>query len=426
MTKAIEPLYLLGLTLILGYTAWHRGGFAPEATWALLALGLLSLPFWLLGRNARVSGKIFWPLVLLPLYVGLQLVPLPMPLLKVLAPVRWEHLDALEAVLPPVEYAALSLVPAETFALLLTLLAAALILLTMRKIRPEWAALPLLVIATLEALLGILQYWHGDSAAATGTWRNHSHYANFLAMALPFALMYAVALARSEKHLRVSTLAGVALIGSSALIALAIIFSLSGSGFIAALAGVSFMGVLQIDRKHRAWQAGGALLVLLLTVTAFLVLPSDPVVVRFAGEAKFGEGSRPAIWAETWKVLPDHLVAGSGLGTLQSALYRQSDIMHDRLIDYAHNDWLQLLVELGVVGFGLLLALLLALILPALKTALRYPKSVHGAIAIGAIGSLAAVAIHGFYNFNVYAPANLFGMAMAAGIAARSGPRSTD
>ena len=140
------------------------------------------------------------------------------------------------------------------------------------------------------------------------------------------------------------------------------------------------------------------------------------MVVRFAGEAKFGEGSRPAIWAESAKVVPDY-AAGSGLGTLQSALYRTSDLMHDKLIDYAHNDWLQLLVELGPLGLLLLLLLAGGILGPAARTALRGAGTAHGAIAAGAVGSLAAILIHAFYNFNVYSAANLFGAAIAAGTA---------
>ena len=171
-------------------------------------------------------------------------------------------------------------------------------------------------------------------------------------------------------------------------------------------------------RRGIQWTAAGA--VVLATVLAFVLIPPDPVVERFAGEMEIGEGSRPALWAETLKILPDYPVFGCGLGAYESALYRKSDIMHDRLIDYAHNDYLQLLVELGAAGFVIGLVLLVAVIGPALRAALRDPSSEEGALAVACVGAMAAFLIHCTYNFNFYAPANALCAAMVAAMMSRN------
>ena len=162
----------------------------------------------------------------------------------------------------------------------------------MRRIKGWGAAIPILVVATLEAVLGLLQYWEGTGGTrmAQGTYPNHSHYADLLGMALPFAIMYAVTFARREKRsesTRGSTFAGIVLLAAAAAIFLAITFSLSGGGFISCLASLCFMGILLMSRRVRpGWRWAAAVAVLALTVMGFILIPPDPVVERFAGESQ--------------------------------------------------------------------------------------------------------------------------------------------
>ncbi len=422
-SSRLRGIYLGGITLVLGYTAYAHGGFLErELNYSLLAVGLLSLAYWALARKATqpLDRWIFWPLVLLPCYILLQTVPIPVAALRILSPARAEQLDALGVLLPPMNWASISVLPGATLGHLFRVIAYTLVFLTMRRIKGWSAAIPILVVATLEAVLGLLQYWDGsgETRMAQGTYPNHSHYADLLGMALPFAIMYAVALARREKRsesTRVSTFAGIALLAAAAAIFLAITFSLSGGGFISCLASLCFMGILMPSRRVRpGWRCAAAIVVVALTVLAFILIPPDPVVERFAGESRLGEGSRPALWGETLKAFPHYAVFGCGLGGFESALYRTSDIMHDRLIDYAHNDYLQLLVELGIVGFLIGVALLVAVLRPALHAALEDPQSDRGALAIARIGGIAAFLIHCTYNFNFYAPANALAAAIIA------------
>ena len=59
---------------------------------------------------------------------------------------------------------------------------------------------PILGIAALEAGLGLWQYFGGTGEQVRwGTYANHNHYAGFLEMALPFAVMYPVAVLRRAR-----------------------------------------------------------------------------------------------------------------------------------------------------------------------------------------------------------------------------------
>jgi O-antigen ligase len=426
-----DTIYLIGFTLVLGYTTISDGGFPRrELNYSLLLLGLIIIFYWAFSRDrqpTKMDRWLFWPLLLLPCYIVFQFLPLPLRLLGIISPARAEHVEGLSRILPPVTTAALSLMPGATVAHFFRVAAYILVLLTVREItlrrkdHPWAAAVPILVVAAFEAALGLLQYWQGDLQMAQGTYRNHSHYADLLCMALPFAIMYAAVFARreqfSDRPVASSIFLGCLMLAVAVAIFLAIICSLSVSGFISCLASLAFMGILWTGRKMRTgwrWATAGA--VVLLIILGFFFIPPDPMVVRVAGELELAEGSRTSLWGQALRLVPVYPVFGSGLGTFESALYQRSTILADYLIDYAHNDYLQLLVELGIAGFLIGAVLVVAVVRPAVRAALRDPRSERGALGIACTGALAAFLLHSFYNFNFYAPANALMAAAVSGI----------
>jgi len=432
---ARSTIYFIGLTLVLGYTAFSRGGFPPwELNYSLLGVGLITVFYWSFPsrsprRVPRLDRRVFWPLLLLTCYIVFQMVPLPIPLVKFLSPARSEQIEGLRVVVPRLRTATISLMPGATFSHFLRAAACIAIFLTVRDIvlrRPAraWAAaIPFIVVGTLEAILGLLQYWEGEGAQkmAQGTYPNHSHYADLLGMVLPFAIMYASVIARREKKSGLSparsVLWGSLLVAASAAIFLAIVLSLSGSGFISSLASLALMGILRLSRSVRpGWRWASVVAVGLLTVAGLILIPPDPVVQRLEGEMRMGEGARPSLWGQAVQLVPVYPVFGAGLGGFESALYQRAGILHDKMIDYAHNDYLQLLVELGIAGFAIGAVLVAAVVRPAVATALREPKTERGALAIACAGSLAAFLIHCITNFNFYAPANAMTIASVSGL----------
>src|ERR1035441_10432703 len=103
-------------------------------------------------------------------------------------------LDGLAA---PEGWATLSVVPGATMYHFLLLAGYAVVFLLMYQLGAglRWAAmLPVAIAAALEAVLGIAQAAAGQMAS--GTYVNRDHYAGLLEMALPFALLYPVAVWR--------------------------------------------------------------------------------------------------------------------------------------------------------------------------------------------------------------------------------------
>ena len=96
----LDKITLAVLGAVLGYAAFEWGGVLRTTRYGcLLALGLVGIALSLArsrGEWAPVPGRVVrWAAGLLPLYVLLQVVPLPEPVLRVISPERASAVEAL-------------------------------------------------------------------------------------------------------------------------------------------------------------------------------------------------------------------------------------------------------------------------------------------------------------------------------------------
>jgi len=74
--------------------------------------------------------------------------------------------------------------------------------------------------------------------------------------------------------------------------------------------------------------------------------------------------------------------------------------------EHVHNDYLELLVERGLLGLGLwLLAVLTPLVL-AVRVLGRHQDSLHRGLALASIAAGSALLLHSLVDFNLQIPAN--------------------
>ncbi len=203
----------------------------------------------------------------------------------------------------------------------------------------------------------------------------------------------------------------------------AVVFSHSRSGIATmALTFVFFFGFAAVfkekgsDQKKliRRFVNGMLLLVLLLSVLIGL----RSTVQRFSPDRLLREG-RPIIWSQTIHWIGRFPVFGTGLGTFAS-LNPGSEVEGTLIsYDHAHNDYLEYLMEVGVVGLILLLALILSMLGRSLIAwQSRSDPEVRG-LALGGIVSCLSVLFHGLTDFNTHIPANalLFSVALSVTMA---------
>ncbi len=396
--------YIAGLAIVFGYAVLKHGGVvAADWNYCLLGLGLLALLYSLytpqVGLAPRPNRGIWWPVLLLPGYVALQLIPLPGSLLRVLSPARAELLDALRAAVPDASnYASLSVIPSNTLAFLLRIMAYTVVFMLVREISWRWER---------------------------RIWVNRSHFAGLLEMALPFAVIYPAAIIRRSRSRGLP--AGAALIACvmlalATLIFLGILYSFSRMGFVASLCSLFVLGATALGAwlpARKKW--AGLVFAAVLVVCGFVFLAPDPLVHRFSKadtDKEVSLAGRALIWKDTMHLIKAYPVFGCGLGGYESAFEKFNFSMPTFGVDYAHNDYLQLLAELGVIGFVIIAALMLAIITLAARAAFRHSEFEGRCLGIACVSAMVAIFVHSIVDFNLYIPANALLLAWVSGIAA--------
>jgi O-antigen ligase len=383
-------------------------------------------------NGSRPSSKLlFCSLLLLPVYSGFQAVPMPLWLMRIMSPTRAGLSEGLGRVMPRPNWASISVTPAETIYHCLWIVACIIVFLVIYDLswsfrgQPWLVAAPLITIATLEAILGMAQVARHSDLSATGTYSITNHYAGLLEMILPLAGAYPAAILnnRSSQRLRMrrSLLAIVSFVAAAS-IGTGIIDSMSRMGLVASigallLGAVLAPGLLGSGPKRWVLSAGIGTAVVL----AFALLMPSRLISRFADLAGNDE-NRIAVWRETLVLIKAYPLFGCGLGGYESAFvqFQHSAPLVNQ--DYAHNDYLQYLAELGIVGFVLALAPAI-MIVKALIRSLLQPNSDARWLSLGCASSVFGIILHSLADFNLYVPANMLVLAWILAMSATPGSK---
>jgi O-antigen ligase len=151
-------------------------------------------------------------------------------------------------------------------------------------------------------------------------------------------------------------------------------------------------------------------------------LGAEPVVQRILALPGLGQElsyvDRIRIAAATLRIIQDHHYTGTGLGTfaLLSPMYVSWPT--NTLFDKAHNDYLQLLSEVGLIGFSFVVIWIVALF-RSLASTVQDDSQPPSILRIGAFCGCFAILIHSFVDFNLQVPANAIYFATLAGLTMR-------
>lgn len=401
-------------------------------------------------QSASRPGPALVLLALLPLALGgVHLLPLSPGTWSAL-PGRADYAPVLAAVqAAPELWRPLSLVPDATLNSLLVGLpaAAALLLAATCSWQQVGAFLRLLAaMAVFQAVFGILQfgllrelYFGQGPGRIIGTYANPNHLATFFGMTLPITVIllreslvgYSVREGRRRRrHARgsrsqlVSVLWGAALfLGLAALLG-----TVSRGGVPSAVLAVAAVAILLPLRRPRgkplAWWVRPA------AVAAMLALVLSAVGYE-AFFARLGEVSsdkaRPLMFQTTWEAAMTFWPAGSGLGTFARLYPRfQPDAIGSYLVEYAHSEPLQWLMETGLAGVLAVLWVVLWLLWRCVRIARAlqaHPSDLAAAQQATCVLGLLAVALHSVVEFTLHMPANAIVAAFLLGVVLRPLPQ---
>jgi O-antigen ligase len=425
------------------------GGVQP-LTYSLVEVTLFFAFFALLWHQAQ-EGKIeirlsIWP-VLFALWVLLQLIPLPSSLIERLSPARFAGPGAGGRAVAPL-WATLSIYPHDTwlswikFLAYLSAFVLAVHVFDSRR-RKSTLVKALICLAVFEAAYGIIQYLSGWQKIftytkqyyleeASGTYINHNHFAGFLELTLPFVMasvFYFFQMWMDERRRRRSASSPTrrASAGIQCLLyvflllilVVAVIFSRSRGGILATAFTVFVLAVLaQFRARRKAWLVGLSIF-LLIAVAYGLWIGLDPVLGRFEqmrGPQYFQFEGRLSFWKDSMGLIWQYPLTGVGLGDFEIGFRRFQTSWVTYTVDHAHNDYVELAAETGLVGVALLFLPMLYLLGKMIAAFLRDSRRYRPAILLGCIGGTLAILLHSITDFNLQVTSNALLLSIVLGI----------
>jgi O-antigen ligase/tetratricopeptide (TPR) repeat protein len=435
------------LTLVMVVLApWAFGGVHP-ASILVLDLGIsLLLLLWagvmVLDRGLPVSRCPVFLCLAAFVAIGLaQIVPLGPAVLSTLSPATValradlypaepEAVPLAEAVPPPAE--TISFDPAATRGRVVQLLALLALFAVVRfSVARPGAFIRFAVVCTVNgALLSFLAlaqrfssppdtiYWSFPSLGAVfGPFvcrNNFSDYAN-VCLFLAAGLLLRNTTLRSRGRAVTEWLVELGqnstalwLLLAVGLTAAAVFFSLSRGGVIALAAGaICFIAFLT-----RTNLSGAGLkvvgLAILLSLGIIVWLGTDVIGQRLGTlNSESPDKGRRELWARSLTLASRFPLVGTGYATFETVEPQTRHPGDERLTEWehAHNDYLEVLVEGGLVQFGVLMLLVGFAFRNAFRAFHGLRGRPDGALALGGLCGLVAVAVHSLGDFGMHIPA---------------------
>ena len=202
----------------------------------------------------------------------------------------------------------------------------------------------------------------------------------------------------------------VGLAGAIVVLGGALVLTASRGGLVSVAVGLAVMAALALRaRLARGPVAAAAGLLLLGALGYASAVGLGPVLGRVMAPVREPiAGARGPIWTATLATAGEAPWLGVGLAGFEDAFtrHRPAAVPARYVVDYAHNDYLQLLAETGVVGLAVLAWAVVALLVFVLRRwAPRRDPFVRG-LTIGGLGGLAAVLVHSALDFGLHLPGN--------------------
>jgi len=275
-------------------------------------------------------------------------------------------------------------------------------------------------------------YWIRESAQSQpfGPFINRHHFAGYmeLALAVPLGLIFSGSV---EKEKRIIYLFAAGLMG------VALIMTNSRGGIISLIAEILFLAAISgLRRRHKkrespekrfriksaAVKAGLALALVIALFGSVVLLGGEDVLSRLVGSVNTDDPTtgRAHFWAVTTEIIKAHPLLGTGLGAF-AVVYTGYDSRNGIFrLEQAHNDYLQVLSDGGIVGAAIGLFFVINLFRMGFARRESGDNFRRG-VATGAMAGCFAVLVHSFFDFTLHTPANALLFLVLAAMATMNG-----
>lgn len=291
----------------------------------------------------------------------------------------------------------------------------------------------------LLAIFGLTQsfttskvYWIRElpQSQPFGPFINRHHFAGYmeLALALPLGLLFSGALEKEKRFIYIFAVG---------LMSVALIMTNSRGGLISLGAEIVFLvAVTGFRRRHTrrksaekksdikgaAIRAGLALTLIVAVLGSVALLGGENGLSRLLGSINTDDPTtgRTHFWSVTVDIIKNHPILGIGLGAY-SVVYTGYDSRNGLFrLEQAHNDYLQVLSDGGIVGAVLGLFFVVSLFRMGFARRQSQDPFRRG-VANGALAGCFAVLVHSFFDFTLHTPSNALLFLILAALATMNG-----
>ncbi|HWZ45685.1 MAG TPA: O-antigen ligase family protein [Candidatus Saccharimonadales bacterium] len=235
-----------------------------------------------------------------------------------------------------------------------------------------------------------------------GPYANRDHYAGLMEMLTPLPLVFCF-----DRSIDAWKKTLFALF--SILMAVTIFLSGSRGGMIAFTVEIFFLSVCYA--KLAGWRRATVLTLVFLTLVAgsLVWLSTSETLGRMASLRhpldRELSGMRISILQDGSSMASQHPLIGWGLGAFPVVYPQFRSFYTDLFINEAHNDYLQILIETGIVGLAIVLWFIITLYRHSLGQIFAPESSVSG-IRLSLLTGCTGILVHSAMDFNLHIPAN--------------------
>jgi O-antigen ligase len=236
-----------------------------------------------------------------------------------------------------------------------------------------------------------------------GPYVNHNHYAGLMEMLVPVPLVLSLTRLASTRTRTAAAAAAAVMAGT-------IFLSGSRGGMLAIVAELVILAVLLVKQKRGLRTAIGIGVFLVIVVGLLTWVGGSELSKRItsvgSSHSEISGDIRTYINRDGFRMFLKKPVLGWGLGTFPVVYPQFRTFYTNFFVNQAHNDYLQLLVEMGLLGFGTMLWFLLTLYTRALKKMGNWTAEISGAVTLACVLGLSGILVHSAVDFNLQIPAN--------------------
>jgi uncharacterized membrane protein len=461
--------------LIVGAIAWGAFAFGAVYGWAftplLIAAVVVAALSCAIDTHRAFNRPVAVCLVAVAAAIAVQLLPVTQPTRRAVSPASERILQRydLSYMNSAPARRALSIDPHSTWRSLAFLGSFGLLLVALSRIltgrQVSRLAGWITGLAALVALTGIVQratfngkiygFWEPQMPATPfGPFVNRNHFAGWMLMALPVALgLFCGLVTRGMRRLFdsgdadrdddtpvpwrrcclwLSSADGsrVLLIGFAIVaMALSLVLTLSRLGLCGV--AIALLACGRVVMRHRLKRAErvlvyGYVALLVVVSSASVWAGLDRGVARFTDPGARDLGGRLPIWADTARIVGDFPIVGTGLNTYGTAMLFYQTTLPEEHVQQAHNDYLQLAAEGGLL---VSIPIALAIVVFIREVYLRFRDGADDLrtywIRTGAVAGIVAVALQSIGEFSLQMPGNAMLFTVLCAIALHESRRDT-